>query len=102
MKLSALRPLLLLVFALWQSGALAEDFNSRFGAEPYEADSTKVRALTVKVGALAFFKDNEFDGNVVKGYSLPGFRLQPRLAYCPIPQISMELGVHATADFPIS
>ena len=96
MKLSALRPLLLLVFALWQSGALAEDFKSRFGAEPYEADSTKVRALTVKVGALDFFKDNEFDGNVVKGYSLPGFRLQPRLAYCPIPQISMELGVHAT------
>ena len=84
------------MFALWQSGALAEDFNSRFGAEPYEADSTKVRALTVKVGALAFFKDNEFDGNVVKGYSLPGFRLQPRLAYRPIPQISMELGVHAT------
>ena len=30
MKLSALRPLLLLVFALWQSGALAEDFYCRF------------------------------------------------------------------------
>ena len=96
MKLSALRPLLLLVLALWQSSAHADDFSHRFGAESYETDSAKVRALTVKVGALAFFKDNEFDGNVVKGYSLPGFRLQPRLAYRPIPQISMELGVHAT------
>ena len=68
----------------------------------YALDSAEVRELRLEVDNMTFFKDNEFDGNVVKGYSLPGFRLQPRLAYRPIPQISMELGVHATADFPIS
>lgn len=93
--MNILHPLSLLLLCL-PSCIQADDFNSRLGAEAYETDSTHVRALTLKVGALAFFKDNEFDGNVVKGYSLPGFRLQPRLAYAPIPQISLELGAHAT------
>lgn len=71
-------------------------FDSRFGAEDYRQDTTLLQSITLKVGGLAFFKDNEFDGNVVKGYSLPGFRLQPRIVYRPIREITLELGAHAT------
>lgn len=59
-------------------------------------DSTDVGALGISVDALAFFKDNEFDGDVVRGYSLPGFRMAPRLTYTPLKQIHLEAGFHAT------
>ena len=88
--------LFLSAFAIASAAGAQTDFDRRFGAEDYQQDTTLVKSLTLKVGALAFFKDNEFDGNVVKGYSLPGFRIQPRLVYRPIREITLELGAHAT------
>ena len=35
------------------------------------SDSIKTKTLYLDVDALAFFKDNEFDGNIAKGYTLP-------------------------------
>lgn len=68
----------------------------RLGQENYRPDTTQINTLGLDVEALAFFKDNEFDGNVVKGYSLPGVRIQPHLTYTPIKEIKLELGLHAT------
>lgn len=65
-------------------------------AQAYCIDSTAVGTLGVSVDALAFFKDNEFDGDVVRGYSLPGFRIQPRLTYTPLREVHLEAGLHAT------
>ena len=61
-----------------------------------EGLSTDVGTLGLEIDALAFFKDNEFDGDVVKGYSLPGFRLQPRLTFTPLREVRLEAGLHAT------
>lgn len=72
------------------------DMARRMGYQPYRVDSSQTNTLGVELEALAFFKDNEFDGNVLKGYSLPGVRLQPRLTYTPIDKIKLELGLHAT------
>ena len=58
-------------------------------------DSTAVGTLGVSVDALAFFKDNEYDGDVVKGYSLPGFRFTPRLTYTPLREVRLEAGMYA-------
>lgn len=88
--------LFLLATALPFAATAQTTFDHRFGSEDYRQDTTRVKTLGLKVGALAFFKDNEYDGNVVKGYSLPGFRLQPRLTYRPIREITLELGAHAT------
>lgn len=71
------------------------DMARRLGYQTYLVDSAKTNTLGVEVEALAFFKDNEFDGNVQYGYSLPGVRLQPRLTYTPIHKIKLELGLHA-------
>ena len=68
----------------------------RMGYQPYRVDSAHIKTLGIEVDALAFFKDNEFDGNVLKGYSLPGVRLEPRLTYTPIDEIKVEIGLHAT------
>jgi hypothetical protein len=72
------------------------DMARRMGYQPYRVDSTQTKTLGIELEALAFFKDNEFDGNVQRGYSLPGVRLQPRLTYTPIDEIKLELGLHAT------
>lgn len=71
------------------------DLGDRLGRQDYHIDTTDVKTVGLDVDALGFFKDNEFDGNVVKGYSLPGFRLQPRVTYTPIEQIRLEAGFHA-------
>ena len=47
----------------------------------HDTDSIEMKTLYLDVDALAFFKDNEFDGNIAKGYTLPGVRLTPHLAY---------------------
>ncbi len=72
------------------------DMARRLGYQTYTIDTTRINTLGLEVEALAFFKDNEFDGKVQNGYSLPGVRLQPRLTYTPIRQIKLELGLHAT------
>lgn len=72
------------------------DMARRMGYQPYAVDTTRINTLGLELEALAFFKDNEYDGSVQSGYSLPGVRLQPRLTYTPLRQIKLELGLHAT------
>ena len=81
---------------IWQTLQTNADMARRMGYHPYRVDSTQTKTLGIELEALAFFKDNEFDGNVQRGYSLPGVRLQPRLTYTPIDEIKLELGLHAT------
>ena len=81
---------------IWQTLQTNADMARRMGYQPYRVDSTQTKTLGIELEALAFFKDNEFDGNVQRGYSLPGVRLQPRLTYTPIDEIKLELGLHST------
>ena len=71
----------------------------------HDTDSIEMKTLYLDVDALAFFKDNEFDGNIAKGYTLPGVRLTPHLTYRPRPELSLELGLsalmyHGTNRYP--
>lgn len=52
-------------------------------------------ALTLDIDNASFFKDNEYEGTHVCGYSLPGLWIQPRLVYQPLKMLRMELGLHA-------
>ena len=60
----------------------------------YRVDTAETGALKAEVNALAFFQDNELSGKLMKGYTLPGAWLQPKLSITPIPQIHLEAGVH--------
>ena len=82
--------------SMWSTLQDNADMARRMGYQPYHVDSAQSKTLGIELEALAFFKDNEFDGNVQRGYSLPGVRLQPRLTYTPIDEIKLELGLHAT------
>lgn len=62
---------------------------------PYAIDSTAVRELRLHIDNLSFFKDNEWDGEMAKGYTLPGLWIQPTVSYTPLPNIELQAGLHA-------
>lgn len=59
-----------------------------------EIDSQQVNKLFIEVDHISFFKNNEFAGDFIKGYSLPGFWLQPKAVYYPLRNIKLEAGMH--------
>lgn len=63
--------------------------------DEYRLDTADTQALKLELNALSFFRDNEYDSHIVKGYSLPGTWLQPKLTYNPISSIHVEVGAHA-------
>lgn len=82
--------LCLLLFPLTLSAQMWDKVATR----SYRTDSTQLRELRVEMDAMAFFRDNEYDSQIVKGYTLPGVWLQPKLTYNPILPIHLELGLH--------
>src|SRR5574344_1681282 len=41
----------------------------------------KQKDLWIDINTLSFFQNNEYNGERVKGYTLPGFRLRPTINY---------------------
>ncbi|MDH6356500.1 hypothetical protein [Parabacteroides sp. PF5-9] len=60
----------------------------------YQIDPTKEKQLFVELDNLSFFKNNEYAGTVMKGYSLPGLWVQPKAVYYPLSNIKLEAGLH--------
>ncbi|MBO4642604.1 MAG: hypothetical protein J5661_07095 [Bacteroidaceae bacterium] len=90
------RVAVLLSFAILSSvimSAQAQIWDRMF-VDEYKIDSIDTKALKVELNALTFFRDNEYDSNITRGYSLPGTWLQPKLTYNPIAPIHLELGLH--------
>ena len=56
-------------------------------------DMGKPRELRLNVDANLFFVNNEFT-TLMKGYSLPGFRLTPTLSYTPAKNVRIEAGAY--------
>ena len=61
----------------------------------YQLKTENTKVLSAELDNISFFKDNEFAGQVLRGYSLPGMWLQPKLVYQPLDNIKLELGMHA-------
>ena len=57
-------------------------------------DSLDQGKWLVELDNITFFKDNEYAGRLQKGYTLPGFWLQPKLVYYPLSNVKLELGAH--------
>ena len=64
-------------------------------SENPDADTIAVQTLNLRVETLGFFKDNEYDGNISKGYTLPGVWCAPRLSFRPRNDIQLQLGASA-------
>ena len=57
-------------------------------------DTTVVKELRLNINSLSYFRDNEYKGNLRKGYTLPGFWLQPTISFQPIKNLRLEAGVY--------
>ncbi|MDR1981797.1 MAG: hypothetical protein LBQ39_09305 [Tannerellaceae bacterium] len=62
---------------------------------PYKIDAERKGALSVELDNLSFFKNNEYGGNFLEGYTLPGLWLQSKAVYYPSTNIKLEAGMHA-------
>lgn len=68
--------------------------NERVFHTPNVIDSTKHRQLFVELDNLSFFKNDEFKGDALKGYTLPGFWVQLKATYYLLPNVKLEAGAH--------
>jgi len=58
-------------------------------------DTLRKGQLSVDVDNLTFFRNNEYNSSVQKGYTLPGFWLQLKTVYYPLSNIKIEAGAHS-------
>ena len=84
--------ILLIIFILGTNNVAGQI--SRLFYESAQIDSSEVKKLYFEVDALSFFKDNEFAGKKVKGYTLPGFRMSPHFSLAFSKKVRMEVGAN--------
>ena len=60
----------------------------------FRIDPEKKGELSVEFDNLSFFKDDEYTGSFMKGYTLPGLWLQAKAVYYPLEMLKLEAGVH--------
>lgn len=91
--------LLFIYYGLTAIGCLSFDaaaqINEIVYSSDYRIDPEKQGELRVEIDNLNFFKNNEFAGEFIKGYSLPGLWVQPKGVYYPLANLKLEVGFHA-------
>jgi len=81
--------LALLPFSLHAQSNVEESlFTDQHTIDPEDESNLKL-----SIDNISFFKNNEFDGDIVAGYSAPGFRLAPRIIFFPNTFIKLEAGL---------
>lgn len=55
---------------------------------------TEVHELKVRFRNMNFFRNNEYKGDLVKGYTLPGLWILPSVSYQPLKTLKIEAGAY--------
>jgi len=86
--------ILFFCFILFSQGLLAQlPVRESLFTDIYTIDPEKEGQLGLSIDNISFLNNLETGGNIQKGYTLPGFRFNPRLTYYPSSMIKMELGL---------
>ena len=56
-------------------------------------DSTRNGQLLLNVVSQNFFRNDEYFGDYIEGYTLPGYTLEPSLVYYPTADFSLRAGI---------
>lgn len=86
--------IMILLGVIGLSLPISAQINAKVYQSAHQIDTLKEGELSFELDNISFFKDNEFAGGIQKGYSLPGFWIQPKLVYYPLKRIKLELGAH--------
>lgn len=84
----------LLFYCLLMTQVVVAQISERVFKSDYYIDSEKKGQLSVELDNISFFKDNEYTGTIMKGYSLPGLWIQPKVVFYPLANIKLEAGAH--------
>ena len=86
------------VFLILFFSGLFLPVKSQLSQQVFEDNTTlspeKNGELSIEIDNVTFFKNNEYDGDIMKGYTLPGFWLNTKATYQPLTNIKLEAGVH--------
>lgn len=72
----------------------SQDISRFVYTEDTTFSSENVRELRFRFRNLNFFRDNEYKGDLVKGYTLPGLWVLPTVSYQPLKTLKIETGVY--------
>ena len=84
---------LLLLTATTIDAQTSTPIDSLIFQDDQSIDTAACGELRLNFNALTFFRDNEYKGYLTKGYTLPGYRLQPTVSYQPLKTLRVEVGV---------
>ena len=87
------RVLIFLLFLFIKINLLAQYYPPSFYRN-VKVDSSKVNTLELRIENSNFLKNDEYFNNIVVGYTLLGYNLNPKLVYYPTKNLSFEAGVH--------
>ena len=71
--------IMILLGVIGLSLPISAQINAKVYQSAHQIDTLKEGELSFELDNISFFKDNEFAGGIQKGYSLPGFWIQPKL-----------------------
>jgi hypothetical protein len=86
-------PGVLLILIAFNGNLWAQDLR-QFASFYKNTDEVKAGQLNFRFESLGFFQNNEYLGNFVDGYTLPGALIRPKLTYSPTDQLYIEVGGH--------
>ena len=85
--------LYILFLILFVNQLNAQNFQS-FSSSYKDVAEIKAGELNFRFESLGFFQNNEYLGNFVDGYTLPGALIRPKLTYSPTDALYVEVGGH--------
>ena len=65
-----------------------------YSQSTHNLDTCQTNELRFNLRNINFFRDNEYQGNLTNGYTLPGFRLLPSISYQPLKILNLEVGAY--------
>jgi hypothetical protein len=74
---------------------LCAQLNERLYTTDSHIDTLRRGQLAIEIDEISFFKDNEFNSTVQKGYTLPGFWLQLKGTHYSLSNLKFEAGIHS-------
>ena len=104
LNISCLRISLCILFCLAGTSfiyTLYAQIPDRVFKTDFRIDPEKKGELSVEFDNLSFFKDDEYTGSFMKGYTLPGLWLQAKAVYYPLEMLKLEAGDVYKRQVPI-
>ncbi len=91
--INSLKTLIFLVFLLINNHVFAQYYPTSFYRN-LQIDTAKINSLEFRIENSNFLKNDEYFNDIVQGYTLIGYFINPKLVYFPAKNARIEVGAH--------